>query len=89
MIGKSVLATSPATEFEPVCTPPQRRCVFGDPGAQLIQVELQRLAQKMMHFLGARRRQSLAQIQGGSWPYPDFSIPLGIPFKFGVVARAD
>jgi hypothetical protein len=31
-----------ATAFEPDCTPPQRRCVFGDPGAQLIQVELQR-----------------------------------------------
>jgi hypothetical protein len=31
-----------ATAFEPDCTPPQRRCVFGDPGAQLIQVELLR-----------------------------------------------
>ncbi len=51
--------------------PPQRRCVFGDPGAQLFQVELQRPTPKTMRFWGprTRRRQNLAQIQGASSVY--------------------
>lgn len=41
-----------ATEFEPACTPPQKRCVFGGPGAKLFKFSCNGLPQKMMHFRG-------------------------------------